>query len=126
MFCQLLFGGTPATPFPYINCVKTVIFISRTSHFFISTKMRLSTFSSAILAAVSAQNLPPLKCFTCWAYSIDECIRVGSVVECNKNQESCMLVERKKGDQVISVRQNFFAKNKNILKFKKFNSIILK
>lgn len=59
----------------------------------------------ALLGALSvAEALEDLKCHQCYGTSVQNCIDSGTVVTCGKNQESCMLTERKRNGVVIRVR----------------------
>ena len=72
-------------------------------------------FISAIFAESFREPLEifeePLKCHTCWATSLELCQQNGEIRECNRNQESCMLTERRQDGKVISVKnlkKNYF------------------
>ena len=72
-------------------------------------KMKVGqVFISAIFAESFREPLEifeePLKCHTCWATSLELCQQNGEIRECNRNQESCMLTERRQDGKVISVK----------------------
>ena len=67
-----------------------------------------NVFISAIFAESFKEPLKivkePLYCHTCWATSLELCQKNGQIRECNRNQESCMLTERRQDGKVISVK----------------------
>ena len=58
---------------------------------------------------VTVEALADLKCHQCYGATIQECIDSGTIVTCAKNQESCMIAERKQNGVLMRVR--FFSLN---------------
>jgi hypothetical protein len=57
-----------------------------------------------LIALDSVSSLEPLKCFKCFGKNLDDCLSMGRTTFCNpKNQQSCMLTERRQNGEVISV-----------------------